>query len=98
MQSNCSSHVFLSFTPELFIDSAINMSLDFCDAGIVVLDKEQRTHVIPVVSAIYDVENLALWRLERTSYGIVAQVRSGEESVAERTGEREQGAAAMLTC
>jgi len=58
---------------EKFLDEAIGMSLDVTPLGIIVVDKNKKSHFIPVISAIYDLANMTLWRVERSDQHIFAQ-------------------------
>ena len=37
--------------------------------GIIVVDYEKKPHIIPIITAIYDLENMTLWRVIKTPQG-----------------------------
>lgn len=58
-----------------FINEAVSMSLDVSldPAGIIVVDQNKKSHFIPVICVLYDLETLTLWRIESTKGNIFLQ-------------------------
>jgi hypothetical protein len=54
-------------------DEAVNMSLDVTRDGIILVDHLQNPYFLPIISAIYDLDSMTMWRVERINGHIYAQ-------------------------
>eukprot|EP01112_Ceratiomyxa_fruticulosa_P021100 TRINITY_DN7345_c0_g1_i1.p1 TRINITY_DN7345_c0_g1~~TRINITY_DN7345_c0_g1_i1.p1 ORF type:complete len:735 (-),score=142.01 TRINITY_DN7345_c0_g1_i1:112-2316(-) len=62
-----------------FMDEAIGMSLDIVlptstiPGGVIVVDSDNKAHMIPILCCIYDLNTMTLWRVERVDTDIFAE-------------------------